>query len=113
MKWRKATAFGSNFSLAKSPYSTGRRDWSRKTPTPAPTPPTRSSWMARLSFAPGVSDEMRHILLEAETSGGLLFAVPEAEASEALSELHERDCPESAVVGRVAASSKAEIHVFS
>ena len=64
-----------------------------------------------VSFEPGVSEEMRHVLLEAETSGGLLFALPEAEADEAVTELHERDCPEAAVVGRVVESSRAEIVV--
>ena len=66
-----------------------------------------------VSFETGVSEEMRHVLLEAETSGGLLFALPEAEADEAVTELHGRDCPEAAVVGRVAESSRAEIHVFA
>jgi selenide,water dikinase len=66
-----------------------------------------------VTFDPEVSEEMRHVLMEAETSGGLLFAVPESEASEAVAELHGRDCPEAAVVGRVAESAKAEIHVFA
>jgi len=65
-----------------------------------------------VTFAPSVSEEMRHILLEAETSGGLLIALPEANANDALAELHERDCPEAAVIGRVAGSSRAEIYVF-
>ena len=66
----------------------------------------------KVTFDPGVSDEMRHILLQAETSGGLLFALPEANADAALAELHERDCPEAAVIGRVAEASEAQIHVF-
>ena len=66
----------------------------------------------KVTFDSGVSEEMRHILLEAETSGGLLFALPEANADAALAELHERDCPEAAVIGRVVDSSEAQIHVF-
>ena len=66
----------------------------------------------KATFDSGVSEEMRHILLEAETSGGLLFALPEANADVALTELHERDCPEAAVIGRVVDSSEAQIHVF-
>ena len=66
-----------------------------------------------VSFEAGVSEEMRHVLLEAETSGGLLFAMPESEAAEAVTELHGRDCSEAAVVGRVAESSGAEIRVFA
>lgn len=64
-----------------------------------------------VTFDPGVSEEMRHILMEAETSGGLLFALPEADADSALAVLHERDCPEAAVIGRVTDSSQARIHV--
>ena len=60
-----------------------------------------------VTFEPGVSEEMRHVLMEAETSGGLLFAVPEAEATETLTELHERDCHEAAVVGRVRRGSES------
>ena len=66
-----------------------------------------------VSFEPEVSEEMRHVLLEAETSGGLLFAVAESEADEAVTELHGRDCAEAAVVGRVAESARAEIRVFA
>lgn len=65
-----------------------------------------------VTFAPGVSEEMRHILMEAETSGGLLFAVPEANVDAAVAELHEADCPEAAVVGRVVDSSGAHIRVI-
>ena len=64
-----------------------------------------------VTFDSGVSEEMRHILMEAETSGGLLFALPESDAESALAELHERDCPEAAVIGRVIDSSQAQIHV--
>ena len=65
-----------------------------------------------VTFTAGVSEEMRHILMEAETSGGLLFALPETEVDEALAELHARDCREAAVVGRVAEASEAEIYVL-
>ncbi len=64
-----------------------------------------------VTFGTAVPEELRHVLMEAETSGGLLFAVPESEAEGALAELHAGDCPEAAVVGQVSASSKAEIHV--
>jgi selenide,water dikinase len=65
-----------------------------------------------VTFASDISEEMCHILMEAETSGGLLFALPETEVEGALAELHARDCPEAAVVGRVGEASKAEIHVY-
>ena len=39
------------------------------------------------------SDAMRHILMEAETSGGLLFSLPAENADAAIAELHATDCP--------------------
>lgn len=55
---------------------------------------------------------MRHILMEAETSGGLLFSLPAENADTALAELHAADCPEAAVVGEVIAEDTAHIEVF-
>ena len=66
----------------------------------------------KVTFDASVPDEMHHILLEAETSGGLLMALPASSADGALAELHGRDCQEAAVVGSVIASPKAQIHVY-
>ena len=57
-------------------------------------------------------EAMRHILMEAETSGGLLFSLPAENADAALAELHAADCPEAAVVGEVIAEDTAHIEVF-
>ena len=57
-------------------------------------------------------ETMRHILMEAETSGGLLFALPAENADAALAELHAADCPEAAVIGEVIAGDTAHIEVF-
>ena len=57
-------------------------------------------------------DAMRHILMEAETSGGLLFALPAEHADAALAELHAGDCPEAAIIGEVIAAETAHINVF-
>ena len=113
MRWRRATPFGSIFFAEKIPVFDGAPQLvKKKTYTRAYAANTKFL-DGIVTFEPGVSEEMRHVLMEAETSGGLLFAVPEAEASETLTELHERDCPEAAVVGRVAESAKAEIHVHA
>lgn len=57
-------------------------------------------------------DTMRHILMEAETSGGLLFALPPENADAAVTELHAGDCPEAAIIGEVVAADTAHIEVF-
>lgn len=65
----------------------------------------------KVSFNSTVSEEMRHILMEAETSGGLLFALPAENADAAVRELHAMDCPEAAIVGEVIAEDGAHIDV--
>ena len=44
--------------------------------------------------------------MEAETSGGLLFAVPEDQAQTAVDKLQQTDCPEAAIVGQVQTDSE-------
>jgi selenide, water dikinase len=45
-------------------------------------------------------DEITQLLLaDAQTSGGLLLCVPEAQAAEAVRRLHDAGCVRSAVVG--------------
>ncbi len=65
----------------------------------------------KVTFRTSVSDEMRHILMEAETSGGLLFALPAENADAAVNELRGVDCPEAAVIGKVVDADGAHIEV--
>lgn len=65
----------------------------------------------KVSFSSSVSEEMRHILMEAETSGGLLFALPAENADAAIKDLRAVDCPEASVVGEVIAEDAAYIEV--
>lgn len=66
----------------------------------------------KVTFQSAVSEEMRHILMEAETSGGLLFALKAENADAAVAELRARDCPEAAVIGEVVAADAAHIAVY-
>lgn len=65
----------------------------------------------KVSFNSSVSDEMQHILMEAETSGGLLFALPAENADAALNELQAADCPEASVIGEVIGTDAAHIEI--
>lgn len=58
------------------------------------------------------SEAIHHILMEAETSGGLLFALPAENADAAVAELRAADCPEAAIIGEVVADDTAHIEVF-
>ena len=53
-----------------------------------------------VDFAPGVSYEGKMLLVDAQTSGGLLMACPEDQVESLMSELTET-APDSAVIGRV------------
>lgn len=65
----------------------------------------------KVTFRSSVSEAMRHILMEAETSGGLLFALPAEDADAAVQELHVNDCPEAAIIGEVVGADGAHIEV--
>ncbi len=56
---------------------------------------------ARAAVAEGVSDEDFLLLSDAQTSGGLLVALPEAEAAAYAARCLEKGAPAGAVVGRV------------
>ena len=60
----------------------------------------------KVSFDNSVGPICRQILMEAETSGGLLFAVPENQAQIAVDKLQQTDCPEAAIVGQVKTDSE-------
>jgi len=56
-------------------------------------------------------DEVLDILHDAQTSGGLLIALPEETGERTLRELHAAGCSEAAVVGRVTDKSRGRIIV--
>jgi selenide,water dikinase len=61
-----------------------------------------------VEFAPGVSAEEQLLLCDAQTSGGLLAAVPEAVADEVAKALGEAGTLASAVVGRITGKGRAD-----
>jgi selenide,water dikinase len=50
----------------------------------------------------GVGEPLQILLADAQTSGGLLLCLPEANAVEAVRRLHGADCPRAAIVGHLA-----------
>lgn len=58
---------------------------------------------ARAEFAPGVDEDMRMILCDAQTSGGLLVAVPEARVAELAVRIREAGATTAAAIGVVGA----------
>ena len=64
-----------------------------------------------VDYAPGVSQEEQLLLCDAQTSGGLLAAVPESQAEEVARELSRAGTLASAVVGRITGAGSGKIHV--
>ena len=65
----------------------------------------------RTRFEAGVDQVERLLLADAQTSGGLLFAVPPELAARAVAELEERATPACAVVGELREGPAGEIEV--
>ena len=62
-------------------------------------------------FADGIDVTQRLLLCDAQTSGGLLLAVPPAAESRLLAELERQRTPARAVIGELVAGSPGEIEV--
>jgi len=61
----------------------------------------------------GVGEDARILLCDAQTSGGLLIAVPEARLDELRAALRRRDVPVVAEIGDITAAGRGEITVTS
>jgi selenide,water dikinase len=64
-----------------------------------------------VEYAPGVSNEEQLLLCDAQTSGGLLAAVPEAEAEKVVAALNAAGTLVAAVVGRITGPGTGRIRV--
>jgi len=64
-----------------------------------------------LVAAPGLPDQALDVLCDPQTSGGLLFAVPEASAEGCVTELVAGGCADAAAIGRIAERGEGRIVV--
>ena len=64
-----------------------------------------------IRIADEVADEMADLVFDPQTSGGLLIAVPEADATSLLTELHQQGNTDAAAIGRVTARGEFTIEV--
>jgi len=61
----------------------------------------------------GVADDAQVLLCDAQTSGGLLIAVPESRVDRLVGALRERGTPAAAVIGQVSGRGEGEITVVA
>ncbi len=62
-------------------------------------------------FAGGVSEPLRVVLADAQTSGGLLLSVPPSRLSVLLAELEKRGTPARAVIGEIVTGPPGQVEV--
>ncbi len=67
-----------------------------------------ASWT---EFSDEISEEMKAVLYDAQTSGGLLIAFPQEKAFEALEDMRKSGLQNAAVIGRITGTSSGEIRV--
>jgi len=68
---------------------------------------------SRTTFEDGVSEAMKAVLFDAQTSGGLLIAVPKKKAEKMIAELRRRGVASATVVGAVVKKSDGLIKVLA
>lgn len=66
----------------------------------------------RTQFETDVSDEMKAVLFDAQTSGGLLITVPREHAEDTVREMQEAGVKDASIIGRITETSEGRIHVM-
>ena len=71
----------------------------------------RDYYASRVKISDEVAEEMATIAFDPQTSGGLLLAVPDAQAIELIAQLHRAGIREAAIVGRAIDASATPIEL--
>ena len=79
---------------------------------PGGTQANRRHLEGKVDFAPDVSEEVRIVLFDAITSGGLVLAVPEERVDLLIKRLEAYKTPAAAVVGRIQKGEPGKIAVY-
>ena len=89
------------FSMARVPFLSQARRLAAEGVAPGGSRNNAKNLRARTDLGAGVSDEEFLLVCDAQTSGGLLVALPEAEAERYAARCRESGAPAASVVGRV------------
>lgn len=71
----------------------------------------RESCQERVVAGEGVTREMMDVLFDAQTSGGLLIALPDEDARQMIEKLHEAGDADAAIIGAVVRQGRGAVHV--
>jgi selenide,water dikinase len=108
-------AEGSNVTLifeeSDLPLLPGALEWCRAGMIPGGGKRNREYFGPKTKISDEIADEMAELVFDPQTSGGLLIALAEAEATRLLADLQAGGCPSAAIVGRVTARGAASVEV--
>ena len=106
-----ASGVAAELDAAAVPLFPGAVELVARGAVPGGTQRNRDALTGHVTFAAGVSEAMRVLLHDAQTSGGLLLAVPAERADALVAALKQERTPAAARIGRVTAGPTGAIHV--
>ncbi len=107
----RASRAAAHIDLAAVPFLPRVRELAERGAIPGGTRRNLESVESVVTFDAGVDDVAKLMLADAQTSGGLLIALPEAKAAALVSALQKEGTPAAAVIGRVVAGQAGTITV--
>jgi selenide,water dikinase len=96
-----ASGVAAEIDAAAVPLFPGAAELAARGAVPGGTERNREALAAHVTFAPGVPETTRVLLCDAQTSGGLLLAVPTDRADALIAALKKERTPAAARIGRV------------
>ena len=108
----EASGTSARVHLSKAPLIQGTRELAQAGAVSGGTHRNLESVDRVTSWDASITDEDKLVLSDAQTSGGLLIAVPEEKLSQLMEALSNRGVEGAAVVGEIVERDDAEIHVL-
>ena len=108
LEMAQASGVRLRFSLAKIPFTRGARKYAEKWTFPGGTSDNRLYYGSQVAFDPGIDEAWQMLLFDAQTSGGLLCAVPPDRLTGLLEQAVQADQP-LWVVGEVLAGAGIQV----
>ena len=111
LEMAKASRVGLRLDSALVPALAGALDFAAMGLVPAGSWTNQNFCTKSLDVSPTVSPEILSLLADAQTSGGLLLAVPASRAEEFVELVRSKDAPQAAIIGQVLEDRAGTIQV--
>jgi len=107
----RASKVGARIQVGEVPIVTQAREYVRRELVPGGTKKNLQYVRPHVRVLSKIDPAMHTLLCDAQTSGGLLMAVPEEKAADLIDLLHRRDVPYARLVGQVIAADPPAIEL--